>query len=118
HNTLIVGGAVTLVAVVGGAAAALAVERRPPRERRLLRLAIALPLLTPEFVLGYRWSQAYGPAGFTDRYLHVQLPGLLGPTGIIIALSAHTLPLAYLAVAAGLASRPVLELEYAARASG
>jgi len=118
RNTLIVGGTVTLGAVVGGAATALAVERRPPRERRLLRLAVAAPLLTPEFVLGYSWSQTYGPAGFTDRYLHVQLPGLLGPAGIVIALSAHALPLAYLAVAAGLATRPVAGLERAARACG
>lgn len=118
RNTLIVGGVVMLLAVVGGAAAALAVERRPPRERRLLRLAVAAPLLTPDFVLGYSWSQAYGAAGFTDRYLHIQLPGLLGPTGIIIALCAHALPLAYLAVAAGLAARPVGDLERAARASG
>jgi iron(III) transport system permease protein len=118
RNTLIVGCAVTAVAVACGAAAALAVERRPLRERRLLRLAVAAPLLTPEFVLGFSWSRAYGPAGFTDRYLHVQLPGLLGPTGIIVALSAHALPLAYLVVAASLATRPVGQLERAAHASG
>ena len=118
RNTLIVGCVVTAVAVVCGATAALAVEPRAPRERRLLRLAVAAPLLIPEFVLGFSCSQAYGPAGFTDRYAHVQLPGLLGPTGIIVALSAHALPLAYLVVAAGLATRPVGQLERAARASG
>jgi iron(III) transport system permease protein len=118
RNTLIVGAAVTALAVAGGAAAALAVERRPPRERRPLRLAVAAPLLTPEFVLGISWSQAYGPAGFTDRYLHLRMPGLLGAPGIVVALATHTLPLAYLAVAAGLATRPVHELEHAARASG
>jgi iron(III) transport system permease protein len=118
RNTLVVGVAVTALAVAGGTAAALAVERRPPRERRLLRLAVAAPLLTPEFVLGFSWSQAYGPAGFTDRYLHLRMPGLLGAPGIVVALAAHALPLAYLAVAAGLATRPMRELEHAARASG
>ena len=117
-HTVVLGAVVTAASVVCGTAAALAVERRPPRERRVLRLTLAAPLLLPEFVLGFSWSQAYGPAGYTDHYLHVQLPGLLGPVGIAVALTAHALPLAYLAAAVALAARPTRDLERAARASG
>jgi iron(III) transport system permease protein len=118
EHTVAIGAVVTAASVVCGTAAALAVERRPPRERRLLRLTLAAPLLLPEFVLGFSWSQAYGPAGYTDHYLHVQLPGLLGPVGIAVALTSHALPLAYLAAAVALAARPTRDLERAARASG
>jgi iron(III) transport system permease protein len=118
RNTLTVGVVVTMLAVALGTAAALAVEGRPARERRVLRLAVAAPLLIPEFVLGFSWSAAYGPAGYTDHYLHLRVPGLLGPAGIISALMVHALPLAYLTTAAGLAVRPITQLQQAARACG
>jgi iron(III) transport system permease protein len=102
--------------VTGGTALALAVERRPDRTAR--RLLIAGPLVIPEFVLGFAWSQAYGPQGLTDHLMNITLPGLLGPAGIIAVLTVYGLPLAYLAVAAGLAARADPALERAARSAG
>jgi iron(III) transport system permease protein len=75
-------------------------------------------LIVPEFALGFAWSQAYGPAGLSDHAAHVTIPGLLGPAGIIIVLAVHTLPLAYLAVTAGLAAHADPDAERAARSSG
>src|SRR5262249_49192950 len=70
---------VTAASVIGATALAVAVERRTGRARTALRLLIASPLLIPEFVLGFAWSQAYGPAGIGDRLAKIRLPGLIGP---------------------------------------
>ncbi len=114
-HTVTVAAAVTVLAVAGGTALALAIER-PARTRR--RLLIAGPLLIPEFVLGFAWSQAYGPKGLADRLAGLTLPGLLGPAGIVAVLTVYGLPLAYLAVTAGLAARADPALERAARSAG
>ena len=115
-HTLAVAATVTVLAVAAGAALALAVHRRQARSR--LSLLVAGPLVIPEFVLGFAWSQAYGPAGLTDHLAGLTLPGLFGPAGIIAVLSVYGLPLAYLAVTAGLAARADPALERAARAAG
>lgn len=117
-HTVTISATVTVLAVAIGLAFALAIEQRPVRRRGALRLAVAAPLLIPEFVLGFGWSQAYGPAGLTGHLLGVTIPGLLGPAGIITVLTAHAVPIAYLAIAAGLYLRPSPDLERAARASG
>jgi iron(III) transport system permease protein len=117
-HTVAVAAAVTVVAVAAGTALALAVERRPARSRLLPRLLIAGPLAIPEFVLGFAWSQAYGPAGLTEHLTGLTLPGLFGPAGIIAVLTVYGVPLAYLAVTAGLAARADPALERAARAAG
>ena len=117
-HTVAVAGAVTVLAVTAGTALALAVERRPARSRLLPRLLVAAPLAIPEFVLGFAWSQAYGPAGLSDRLTGLTMPGLFGPAGIIAVLGIYGLPLAYLAVTAGLAARADPGMERAARAAG
>ena len=118
EHTVAVAAAVTVCAVTAGTALALAVERRPARSRLLPRLLIAGPLVIPEFVLGFAWSQAYGPAGLSDHLTGLTMPGLFGPAGIIAVLTVYGLPLAYLAVTAGLATRADPALERAARAAG
>ena len=118
EHTVAVAFAVTVCAVTAGTALALAVERRPARSRLLPRLLIAGPLIIPEFVLGFAWSQAYGPAGLSDHLTGLTMPGLFGPAGIIAVLTVYGLPLAYLAVTAGLTTRADPALERAARAAG
>jgi len=117
-HTVAVAATVTVLAVAAGTALALAIERRPGRRRLALRLGVAGPLVIPEFVLGFAWSQAYGPAGLSDRLAGLTMPGLFGPAGIIAVLTVYGLPLAYLAVTAGLAARADPALERAARSAG
>jgi iron(III) transport system permease protein len=117
-HTVAVAVAVTALAVAAGAGLAVAVERRPPRPRRVLRALVASGLAVPEFVLGFAWTQAYGPTGLGDQLAGLVIPGLYGPAGIVLVLAAHAVPLAYLVVAAGLAARADADLERAARASG
>jgi len=118
EHTVLVSVLVTALAVLGGGACALAVERRPPRVRAVLRLAVISPLLIPEFVLGFSWAQVYGPAGTLDHAAGITIPGLIGPAGVVLVLAVHAMPLAYLVIAAGLSARAEPELELAARASG
>ena len=113
-HTITIAAAVTVLAVVGGTALALATQRRSATIKTL----IAGPLVIPEFVLGFAWSQAYGPKGLTDRLTGLRMPGLFGPAGIVAVLTVYGLPLAYLAVTAGLAARADPALERAARSAG
>ncbi|GAA4707533.1 ABC transporter permease [Phytohabitans rumicis] len=117
-HTVVLGVVVTAPAVAAGVALALAVERGSVRHRGRLRLLIAAPLVVPDLVLGLGWTEAYGPAGLADRLAGLALPGLYGPVGIAAVLAAHGVPLAYLAVAAGLATRAEPDLVRAARAAG
>ncbi|MBA2445330.1 MAG: iron ABC transporter permease [Nocardioidaceae bacterium] len=117
-NTLLLAAAVTVVAVPLGAFVALGLRRADVPGRRGWRFAMLLPVLVPQFVLGYSWTQAYGRAGFTDSTLGLQWSSVLGPWGVWAVLVVNTVPLTYLVAAVGLATRAEPNLERAARASG
>jgi iron(III) transport system permease protein len=109
---------VPLLAVPIGTGMALALRRPGIPCRGLLRVLAVLPLLVPQFVLGYSWRQAYGPAGFTDELAGLHWDGLTGPGGVILVLVVDAVPISYLLTTVGLATRAQPELEMAARASG
>ncbi len=112
------GVGVAVLAVVLGTAAALIGERAAARDRWLVRAAIVGQLFVPPLVSALGWAAAYGPRGLSDRWLGVALPGMYGLPGIVVVLTTEAVPLAYLVVAAALASREEADLERAARASG
>lgn len=109
---------VPLLAVPIGAATALVLRRPDVPCRGLLRVLAVLPLLVPQFVLGYSWTQAYGRAGFTDELVGLHWEGLTGPAGLVVVLVVDAAPLSYLLTAAGLATRAQPQLERAARTAG
>lgn len=117
-HSLLVGVVASALAVPGGTAVAIALRRPEVPARRILRALIFLPLLVPQFVLGFSWSQAYGPAGLTDQAAGFTVPGLLGGAGVCLVLAASLLPLAALVISAALATRTDPDLERAARAAG
>src|SRR4051794_36595828 len=118
RNTVLLALAVTAAAVPLGVALALALRRPDVPGRTFWRVALLLPLVVPDFVLGYSWTQAYGPAGFSDTLLSWGWPGLSGPVGVWLVLVVNATPIAYLVVAAGLGTRTETQLERAARACG
>jgi iron(III) transport system permease protein len=118
RNTLLLAAAVTAVAVPLGTATALALRRPDVPGRRGWQLAVLLPVLVPDFVLGYSWTQAYGPGGFTDTLLGWDWAGLPGAVQVGIVLVVGAVPVAYLVVGAGLATRAEPLFERAARISG
>jgi iron(III) transport system permease protein len=116
HTTLLV-CVVPVLAVALGSTMALALRADLPL-RRLLQVLVVLPLVVPQFVLGYSWTQAYGRGGFTDSMFGLRWAGLEGPVGIIVVLVVDTAPVSFLLTAAGLAVRAQPDLEHAARLSG
>lgn len=117
-NTLTLAVVVTALSVPLGTGVALALRRPDLPARSLWLVAVLLPVVVPEFVLAYSWTQAYARAGFTDSVLGLTWPGVLGPQGVVAVLVANAVPLAYLLTAVGLAARAEPDLERAARASG
>lgn len=109
---------VALLAVPLGTAFAFLLRRPDVPCRRVLRALVLLPLLVPQFVLGYSWTQAYARSGFTDDLIGVHWSGLLGPAGIVVVLVVDAVPICYLLSSVGLATRAQPELELAARTSG
>src|SRR3954447_12513213 len=118
RNTVVLAGAVTAVAVPIGVVLALVLRRPDLPGRSFWRAAVLLPVLVPDFVLGYSWTQAYARAGFTDTVLGWHWSGLLSPAGVWLVLVVNAAPLAYLVVAVGLAARAEPDGERAARISG
>jgi iron(III) transport system permease protein len=118
RNTVVLAVAVTVVAVPVGVAMALVLRRPDLPGRTCWRVAVLLPVLVPDFVLGYSWTQAYARAGFTDTLLGVHWAGVLGPVGVSLVLVVNAVPLVYIVVAVGLAARAEPDLERAARMSG
>ena len=117
-HTVLLACVVPLVAVPLGSAMALFLRRSEVPGRRLLRILVVLPLIVPQFVLGYSWTRAYGRAGFTDSLIGLRWSGLTGPVGIAAVLVVDAAPLCYLLTTVGLATRAQPELERAARMSG
>jgi iron(III) transport system permease protein len=117
-HTIVLACVVPLIAVPLGCAAALFLRRSDVPARGLLRLAVVLPLIIPQFVLGYSWTQAYGRAGFTDTLFGLSWARLEGPAGIVVVLVVDAAPLCYLLTTVGLATRAQPELERAAHVSG
>jgi len=117
-HTVEVAAVVTAVALAAGGALAVALHRQLLPGHRALRILLVLPLVVPQFMLAFSWAQAYGPGGLLDDLTGLTLPGLFGPVGIVLVLAVEAVPLAYLAVAAGLAVRAEPDLERAARTAG
>jgi iron(III) transport system permease protein len=117
-NTLWTATLAALLAVAGGTAGALVTERTRPPAPRALRFAMLLPLIVPGFVAAMSWARAYGPGGLLDDLLGAAVPGTFGAPGVVAVITVNAVPLAYLVVAAGLASRSEPDMERAARASG
>jgi len=117
-HTLLLACVVPLVAVPLGSGMALFLRRSDVPGRGLLRIVVVLPLIIPQFVLGYSWTQAYGRAGFTDSLIGLHWRGLTGPAGIAVVLVVDAAPLCYLLTTVGLATRAQPELERAAHLSG
>ncbi|MDQ6658336.1 MAG: ABC transporter permease subunit [Actinomycetota bacterium] len=116
-HTLLLAVLVPLLAVPLGAGMAVLI-RRAVRFSTALRVAVVLPLVIPQFVLGYSWQLAYGRAGLVSTMVGWHWPGLNGPWGVIVVLVVDAAPVVFLLSMVGLATRAQPEMERAARVSG
>jgi len=118
RHTLLLALAVTVLAVPAGTLLGLLLRQPGTPGRTWWQIGVMLPVLVPDFVLGYSWLQAYGRAGFTDDVLGAAWPGVQGPVGVTVAMAVNMIPLAYLVTAVGLAARAEPAAERAARVAG
>ncbi|MBA3368304.1 MAG: iron ABC transporter permease, partial [Geodermatophilaceae bacterium] len=118
RNTFLLALAVTVLSLPLGTLLALALRRPDLPGRAFWRVAVLLPVLVPDFVLGYSWLRAYGRAGFTDDLFGVHWLGVQGPVGVTVVVVVNAVPLVYLITAVGLAARAEPAMERAARVSG
>lgn len=117
HSFELAAGA-TVTAVVVGTALALVLHRPTLPARRLWRLAVVLPVLVPDYVLGYSWLRSYSTGGLTDQLIGVTWDGVEGPLGVVIAVAVNLVPLVWIVVGSALATRVEPAAVRAARMAG
>jgi iron(III) transport system permease protein len=110
--------ATTALAVPIGVAIALALRDTQLPGRGFWRAAVLLPLLVPDFVLGYSWLRAYARAGLTSELFGFVWTGVQSPVGVAVIVAVSAAPLVYLIITVGLATRAEPITERAAHASG
>lgn len=104
-DTLRLAGTVTAAAVLIGVGCAWLLERTDLPARRLLGVAVALPLAVPSYIGALALVSAFGPGG---EFLVI--PGLIGFWGAAVVLTVSTYPYVLLVTRAALsASAPTLE---------
>jgi iron(III) transport system permease protein len=117
-HSLELSAAATLLAVPVGVAIALALRDPQLPGRAFWRAAVLLPLLVPDFVLGYSWLRAYARGGLTSELFGFAWMQIQGPVGVSVIVAVNAVPLGYLVITVGLATRAEPTTERAARASG
>jgi iron(III) transport system permease protein len=117
-HSLELSAAVTGLAVPIGVAIALALRDPGLPGRAFWRAAVLVPLLIPDFVLGYSWLRAYARGGLTSELFGLVWNGVQGPSGVAVIVAVSAVPLVYLIITVGLATRAEPITERAAHASG
>lgn len=101
NTSLLIVLVVASTAVIGVAAAWLT-ERTNLPGRRGWRVAVALPLVIPSYVIAMALLSATGPTGLIGQTLGISLPSLVGLPGAWVALTLATYPFVYLSTATAL----------------
>ena len=86
-HSLELSAAATLLAVPVGVAIALALRDPQLPGRAFWRAAVLLPLLVPDFVLGYSWLRAYARAGLTSELFGFAWMQIQGPVGVSVIVA-------------------------------
>ena len=117
-HSLALSAVVTGLAVPIGVTIALALRDPGLPGRAFWRAAVLVPLLIPDFVLGYSWLRAYARGGLTSELFGFVWNGVQGSSGVAVIVAVSAVPLVYLIITVGLATRAEPITERAAHASG
>jgi iron(III) transport system permease protein len=121
-NTLFSSVLSAVLATAAGTVLAVLLDRTDLPGRNWLRAVILLPFLVPPFIGAMAWMALLAPGGIVNS-LREALFGVgqdwtvFGAHGVVLVLSVHSYPLAYLVIAVALRRVPP-DLEDAARVSG
>ena len=122
-NSIASAGGSALAATVVGGLLAVGLERTNLPGRAALRWVFLLPFLIPPFIGAMAWIALLGPNGPVNTAVEVLLGAdgprvsIFGGWGVVLLLTIHSYPFAYLVIAATLRRVPH-GLEEAARISG
>jgi len=98
---------VTIVSLIVAVPAAWLTMRTDMPFRRVLSVALALPLVVPSFVMATTLIEAFGPKGTLQEFLEPigveRLPSIYGLPGATLVLVLMTYPYVYLTVRAAIA---------------
>ena len=98
---------VTLVSVIVAVPAAWLTMRTDMPFRRIIAVALALPLVVPSFVMATTLIESFGPKGVLQEILEPlgvdRLPSIYGLPGATLVLVLMTYPYVYLTVRAAIA---------------
>ncbi|MGQ0662679.1 MAG: ABC transporter permease [Pseudomonadota bacterium] len=120
-NSLVAGGAATLLAAALALPMAYAVARIAIPLRALILALSVVPLIAPPFIGAYAWIILLGRTGIITQLVHdglgITLPSIYGPFGVILALALSYFPYLFLIVQGALAAADPA-VEEAARTMG
>jgi iron(III) transport system permease protein len=124
-NTMITGGIAAVLALLIGGLQAWVVVRTDLPGKAWLKTILTLPYIVPSFAIALAWDTLFkspnvgGQPGLFDSVFGIAPPEWLsfGPVPIIITMSIHYAPFAFLLVAGALATLDS-ELEECARVQG
>ena len=106
-RTISVIALVTLFSVIVAVPAAWLTMRTDMPFRRIIAVALALPLVVPSFVMATTLIEAFGPKGTLQEFLEPlgvdRLPSIYGLPGATLVLVLMTYPYVYLTVRAAIA---------------
>ncbi len=122
-NSIMSSGGAALLSTLIGAILAIVLDRTDLPSRAILRWVFLLPFLIPPFIGAMAWMALLGPNGPVSTVLSSVTGGtqptvsIFGGWGVVLLLTIHSYPMAYLVIAAALRRVPG-SLEEAARISG
>jgi len=113
-NSVVVSLASTLFATLLALPAAYVMARVDIPLRNLIMSLSVIPLIAPPFIGAYSWVILLGRRGiithYLDQWFGITMPSIIGPTGIILALSLSYFPFVFLIVQGALsAADPYIE---------
>lgn len=113
-NSVVVSLASTLIATLISLPAAYVMARVDIPLRNLIMSLSVIPLIAPPFIGAYSWVILLGRRGiithYLDQWFGITMPSIIGPTGIILALSLSYFPFVFLIVQGALsAADPYIE---------
>lgn len=113
-NSVVVSLASTLFATLLALPAAYVMARVDIPLRNLIMSLSVIPLIAPPFIGAYSWVILLGRRGIIthhlDQWFGITMPSIIGPTGIILALSLSYFPFVFLIVQGALsAADPYIE---------
>lgn len=107
-NSLVLAGSVTAASVLLGVPLAYLTTRTDLPFRRVLTVALAMPLVIPSYIGAFAFASAFAPRGQVQSLLAPfgveAIPGIYGLSGTVLVITLYTYPYVFITTRAALKS--------------